>query len=86
MKHLIKISLFLLPIAIFFFSKNAEAAERRNPPILILGSPGHFDLYTGEILKTEGFNEFETDSITDGDLSLKHLRTFDIIILTETCL
>jgi hypothetical protein len=82
MKHFHKIVLLLFTIGLFYCS-SIDAAGKENYPILILGLPGHFDSYTGEILKTEGFNEFQIDSMTGAALSLQYLKRFDIVILTE---
>jgi hypothetical protein len=84
MKHLNKIFLLLFFLESLFCNKTVNAAGNENYPILIIGSPGHFDTYTGEILKTEGFNEFRIDSINSADFSLEYLKQFDILILTET--
>src|SRR6266487_1760433 len=86
MKHLYKIVLLLFTIAGLFYSESINAADKENYPILILGEPGHFDTYTGEILKTEGFNEFQITSLTSAEFSLKYLKEFDIVILTEVAL
>ncbi|HEY6977508.1 MAG TPA: hypothetical protein VH396_14520 [Chitinophagaceae bacterium] len=80
-----KIVPLLLSITVLFFSVPINAAGKKNP-ILILGVPGHFDTYTGEILKAEGFNEFQIDSLTNVRFSLKYLKRFDIVILTEVLL
>ncbi|MBK8884981.1 MAG: hypothetical protein IPN67_22315 [Bacteroidales bacterium] len=53
-------------------------------PILILGTNSNFGTYTGEILKAEGFNEFQIDSLTDRKINLTYLKRFDIVILNET--
>lgn len=73
-------------MAALFFTGSACAAVNVNAPILILGAPDHFASYTGEILKAEGFNEFQVDSVTIVDFSLEYLKQFDIIILTEVLL
>ncbi|MEP7319202.1 MAG: hypothetical protein ABI921_10680, partial [Panacibacter sp.] len=86
MKHWYKIVLSLFIIAGLFYSQSINAAGKENFPILILGEAGHFDTYTGEMLKTEGFNEFQIKSITNNNLSLKYLQKFDLIILTHTTL
>ena len=52
-------------------------------PILILASNDNFGLFTGEVLKTEGFNEFQILSPTDTKVNLGYLKKFDIIILAE---
>jgi hypothetical protein len=55
-------------------------------PILILASSHDFGMFTPEILKTEGFNEFQTDSITDPLVTRSFLSQFDLVILTEIIL
>ncbi|MEP6947633.1 MAG: hypothetical protein ABI863_00100, partial [Ginsengibacter sp.] len=86
MKHLYKIVILLFTIAGLTYSESINAQGKGNSPLLVLGVPGHFDTYTGEILKTEGFNDFEIGSVNDAKLSLKYLKLFDIIILTEVAL
>ncbi|MEP7318943.1 MAG: hypothetical protein ABI921_09370, partial [Panacibacter sp.] len=76
----------LFIIAGLVYSPSIHAAVNANSPILILGEAGHFDGYTAEILKTEGFNEFQIESLTGHDLSLSHLQKFDIIILTPVAI
>jgi hypothetical protein len=53
-------------------------------PILILATNSNFGIYTGEILKTEGFNEFQMDSLNNPEVTLNYLKQFDVVILTET--
>lgn len=85
MKHLY-IFLALCSAGCLLQSMKTAATDREgHPPILVLGTPGHFDSYTGEILKTEGFNEFRIDALTAG-LSAEYLKTFDLVILTEAAL
>src|SRR5260221_8196581 len=59
-----------------------------NPPfpILVLATDNHFGSYTAEILKAEGFNEFEIHPLTDTKVTLRCLKGFDIVILAETVL
>ena len=83
MKHFNKIVLLLFTVVGLFYNLPIKAADKENCPILIIGLPGHFDTYTGEILKAEGFNEFQIASLTV-ELSLKYLKRFDLVILTET--
>ena len=54
------------------------------PPVLILATNRDFGSYTAEILKTEGFNEFEMDSLAGRNLSTSFLSQFDLIILAES--
>ena len=83
MKPLYKITISLCIIAYLSYSSSINAAGKENAPILILSEAGHFDAYTGEILKAEGFNEFQIESLTNHDLSLNYLKNFDLIILTH---
>ena len=54
-----------------------------NVPLLVLANAADFGAYTGEILKTEGFNEFTLDSLTSGRVTASYLKKFDIVILAE---
>ena len=54
-------------------------------PILVLATSSNFGLYTGEILKTEGFNEYQLDSISDAKVNLKYLKQFDVANLVRDC-
>ncbi|MHA4809763.1 hypothetical protein ACX0G9_16740 [Flavitalea flava] len=80
MKKLVGLYIFLLIITGSIFGQKATA------PILILGNAANFGLYTGEILKAEGFNEFEVDSLSQirGELDLNKLKKADIVILSGT--
>jgi hypothetical protein len=71
----------LLAVQIIAGAKVAIALSK--PPILILASDNHFGTYTAEILKTEGFNEFELLSVDDPRASLKYLQQFGLVILAE---
>ena len=58
--------------------------ERATRTVLVLATSDHFGLFTGEILRTEGFNHFTLDSISGKSLSEQFLRGFDIVILAQT--
>jgi hypothetical protein len=63
----------------------AGVSNDTSGPILVIvnsSSSNPFGAYAGEILKAEGFNEFQIENITGID-SLR-LSKFDIVILTET--
>ena len=65
----------------FNTSKNQEYSQ----PILVLidsDLPERFGSYTGEILKTEGFNSFQVKDLKE--ISLDFLYQHDVVILTET--
>jgi hypothetical protein len=51
--------------------------------ILVLGDDLNFGTYTGEILKAEGFNEFNIESLSFLKKS-SHLRNYDLVILSES--
>lgn len=53
-------------------------------PILVLATNAGFGTYTAEILKTEGFNEFQLDSLSDKKITSAYLEKFDLVILAET--
>ena len=53
-------------------------------PILVLATDAGFGTYTAEILKTEGFNEFQLDSLSDIKITTAYLEKFDLVILAET--
>ena len=67
-------------------SCSSEVSDDTQNPILLLTSNTNFGEYTGEILKTEGFNEFEIQSWTDTKITPTLLKKFDIIILTAAAL
>jgi hypothetical protein len=64
----------------------AYSKKSTTPPILVLAADAAFGSYTCEILKTEGFNEFKSDSLTDVNISLQYLKKFDIVVLGKTAL
>lgn len=57
--------------------------KHQSTPILLLATQNNFGLYAAEILRTEGFNNFKTDSLANTAVTLNYLKSFDIIILTE---
>lgn len=52
-------------------------------PILILASDDGFGAYTGEILRAEGFNEFQIKSVFDEDITALSLLKYDVVILAQ---
>jgi len=64
---------------------NADVGEPANPILIIVNvSSGSFSTYTGEILKAEGFNEFQMAEI--GQVNTTFLASFDTVILTTMSL
>lgn len=74
----------MLVVSLFITNINYAAGNPSNP-ILVLGDNKNFGSYITEILKTEGFNEFQIESITD-TLQLNYLKKFDMVILGENIL
>src|SRR5664279_4121889 len=82
--HFVYISIVF--VACLIFAGPLRAAPFSKYPILVLAADEHFGFFTGEILKTEGFNAFRMDSITDSKITPDYLKSFDIVILTEMVL
>lgn len=80
MRYIIKACLLCLVVSSNLISCLGKEASR---PILILGDDSNYGSYTGEILKAEGFNEFEIKTPFSRNLNIKQLNRFDIVILTE---
>lgn len=74
----------LLKSIMFLLAATACSKQNSNPPILILGTQNSFGLYTGEILKAEGFNEFNIDSLSSHTVDKSYLKQYDLIILAES--
>jgi hypothetical protein len=74
----------MVAVAIFIGTNTAYSVSRARAPILVLETPDEFGAYTGEILKAEGYNEFQVESPSVPGLTVSHLNKFDIVILTET--
>ncbi len=69
-----------------FISRTCYASGNTQNPILVLAGDKSFGPYTGEILKTEGFNEFQIESLADTKITLTFLKKFNIVILTTVSL
>jgi hypothetical protein len=79
MKHRI-----LIFIAIAAASQATSCTSKRSmesSPILLLANEENFGLYTAEILKTEGFNNFAVASLQDRQITANYLKGFDLVIL-----
>jgi hypothetical protein len=76
---------FYLLAALFLLSGIAGCSGKKtDAPILLLSTDANFGSYTGEILRTEGFNAFKTDSLNGDNVTTLYLRQFDLVILTES--
>jgi O-glycosyl hydrolase len=63
-------------------AKNGEGKK----PILVLATVRDFGLYTGEILRAEGFNGFAMDSLAGGGMTSGYLKGYSIVVLAERSL
>lgn len=73
------ISLLLLPVLITTLGYTSACAQN---PILVVSGEKSFGPYTGELLKTEGFNEFQLESLAGNNMTAAFLQSFDVVILT----
>ena len=71
-------------VALIIGTSSIYAVDLARAPILVLETPAEFGAYTGEILRAEGFNEFQVESPSASDLTVSYLNQFDVVILTET--
>ena len=79
------IFLNIVLLASLLFPEFLTSAPSSHYPVLILATDQNFGSFTCEILKTEGCNGFQKDSLTD-KITLKYLRKFKVIIVTEAAL
>ena len=76
------IYVILLAASVMFLEISCKEQEPLSP-ILILASEADFGTYTGEILRTEGYNEYDIKSIASGDITPAFLHQYDIVILSQ---
>jgi len=76
-------SLIVLMLTIGLVLFESFAANTPSYPILLITHPQDFNAYIGEILKTEGINEFQIGSLSDSEIDLDYLNCFDIVIMGE---
>jgi hypothetical protein len=76
----------LLYLLTIFLLSGIISCSDKTPfaPVLILATNSDFGIYTAEILKTEGFNEFELDSLSGDKISTSFLSEFDLVIMAES--
>src|SRR5687767_12838956 len=79
-----RILIFVIIITGALTGTSCTNTHRESSPILVLASQNNFGLYTGEILKTEGFNDFKIDALGTSKVTTQYLAGFDIVILAET--
>jgi hypothetical protein len=83
MKHAFTIFITVM-LACFLITGAGYAEVDPKSPILLIASDNRFGSYTSEILRTEGFNEFRMDSLTNDIITISYLKKFEIVVLTET--
>jgi hypothetical protein len=78
------LSKLLFATAVLLMGIEAYSSNASSSPILVLATNTEFGSYTCEILRAEGFNEFESDSLNDAKVTLQYLKQFDIVIVGRT--
>ena len=71
-------------VALIISTSSIHAVDIARAPILVLENSADFGAYTEEILRAEGFNEFQVESPSASGLTVDYLNHFDVVILTET--
>jgi hypothetical protein len=79
-----RIFTFILVFFIVVIGIRCTKPTSASSPILVLATQENFGLFTAEILKTEGFNDFVVDSLEGKNISADRLQQYDIVILGET--
>ncbi|MEP7142662.1 MAG: hypothetical protein ABI707_07320 [Ferruginibacter sp.] len=85
MKYPPKIFLRILFAIWLLYPGYLKAEPFSHYPILVIATDKDFGAFTCEILKTEGFNEFEKHPLTE-KITLQYLQQFEVIILTQISL
>lgn len=75
---------FFLIAIILLFGITSCSIENSSTPVLLLATDAEFGTYTAEMLKTEGFNEFQIDSLSDVNVTHQYLKKFDVVILGKS--
>ena len=86
MKRFLTLFLFTLILLTLTYPGINLAVGTAANPILVVASTSGYGTFTGEILKTEGFNEYQIESLADAGLTLSYLNNYQIVILTEAAL
>ena len=71
----------VLFIIVLVVTNNSAVFAKTGNPVLVLGNNKTYAPFIGEILRTEGFNEFQLQSFDDAAVTLKWLKNFDIVIV-----
>lgn len=66
-------------------AKTSYATGEQGNPILLLATDENFGSFIGEILRTEGFNEFMMEPLND-KMTIRYLKKYDVVILAESSL
>lgn len=83
MKHYSNPSTFVL-LVVTLFTTLSDGKVYAQQPILVLARENTYGPYTGELLKTEGFNEYLIENFTNDRISPAFLKKFDVVILTNS--
>lgn len=86
MKEYVRQSIPCFLLLILLNVKVSHALAYAQHPILVLVNDNNFGPYTCELLKTEGFNEYQMESLSNGNITTAFLKQFDVVILTVASL
>lgn len=77
------ISSLLLAVLITLTGYTSAFAQN---PILVISGEKSFGPYTGEMLKTEGFSEYQLEPLAGDKITAAFLQSFDVVILAADSL
>ncbi|MEX6689968.1 hypothetical protein QTN47_20840 [Danxiaibacter flavus] len=77
------ISSLFLPVLIMLAGYTKAYSQN---PILVISGEKSYGPYTGEMLKTEGFSEYQLESLSGEKITDTFLQSFDVVILTADSL
>jgi hypothetical protein len=83
MVSIFKINISFLWLICIFIGIAGCSYHRSDAPILVLSGQDDFGMYTEQILRAEGFNEFESMSLADIYHDDSFLSRFPLVIMSE---
>jgi len=84
LKSKIIVLMFYLGLIYLWGMNLPHALCQPRGPLLVLATPQGFGTYLGEILRAEGFNDFQMESPGEMNLTANYLRNFDIVLLAQS--
>lgn len=75
--------IFAISIIVIQLLLPACSEIRNDAPFLILATDKDFGTYTAEILRTEGYNDYDLASLSGKEITASLLNKYDIVILAQ---